>query len=84
MHRFMPTLPAVSEERPSEVEEAEPVAKKGKRRRIGLPNIIADPLFGHYNRGYGGLGLPTLLLRFKYKDVPKRVQQKLDDALLHK
>jgi membrane associated rhomboid family serine protease len=55
-----------------------------RRGRIGLPQVIYDPLFGGYDRGYGGLGLSTHLLRFKYITVPRRVQQTLDSQLLHK
>ena len=46
--------------------------------------MIHDPLFGGYDRGYGGLGLSTLLLRFKYKKVPHDIQKRLDQHLLHK
>lgn len=55
-----------------------------KKRRIGLPSIIHDPLFGGYDRGYGGLGLPTHLLQFKYKECPHSVQLELDRQLLHR
>lgn len=77
--RLPPTLPTIPDE-----ERLSPPPSELKHRRIGLPAIIHDPLFGGYDRGYGGLGLPTLLLRFKYKECPQRVQRQLDDALLHK
>ena len=60
----------------------EPTPKR--RGRIGLPHVIHDPLFGGYDRGYGGLGLPSFLLRFKYKKVSSDVQRRLDEHLLHK
>ena len=60
----------------------EPAPKR--RGRIGLPHVIHDPLFGGYDRGYGGLGLPSFLLRFKYKRVSSDVQRRLDEHLLHK
>jgi membrane associated rhomboid family serine protease len=46
--------------------------------------VIHDPLFGGYDRGYGGLGLPTFLLRFKYRYVSRDTQRRLDEHLLHK
>ena len=91
-HRYAPSLPPLIEEpstipkKPSPEPEAplSPPSSPVKRHRIGLPAIIHDPLFGGYDRGYGGLGLPTLLLRFKYKQCPPSVQRELDKQLLHK
>lgn len=69
-------------------ETMEPIPKPKpaprRRGRIGLPHVIRDPLFGGYDRGYGGLGLPSFLLRFKYRYVSPDVQRRLDNHLLHK
>ncbi len=46
--------------------------------------LFTDPLFGGYDRGYGGLGLPSRLLQIKYKEIPDRVLEDLDSSLLHK
>ena len=41
-------------------------------------------LSGGYNRGFGGLGLPTYLLRFNYRGLDKKDKELLDDQILHK
>ena len=79
--------------RPPVVEKIEGVTPKvgaeigipWKRQRDRIGERIKDfTLTGGYDRGYGGLGLPTLLLRFKYKDISKADQKRLDQQLLHK
>ena len=83
--RFQPAVvsvrPSAQKSRPP---PTSPPAEPGKRRRNRLEKVT-DPIFkGGYDRGRGGgLGLFTLLLRFKYKHIPKRVQIELD-KLLHK
>ena len=54
-----------------------PLKKRG--HKVDLKDIT---LTGGYARGYGGLGLPTLLLQFQYKDCLD--QKVLDRELLHK
>ncbi len=59
----------------------------GRRNKIGQrfkEGWEALTLSGGYKRGFGGLGLPTLLLRFKYSGLNDETKKNLDNQILHK
>lgn len=64
---------------PEEEPQPPPTAKRGR-----IQGIFYDPLFGAYDRGYGGLGLTSFLLRIRYKKIADSTLQELDKSLLHK
>ncbi len=87
LKQSFPSLPF--RDHPGGVEAMEgppkPVSVTHQHRRDRIRERLQGlTLSGGYRRGYGGLGLPTLLLRFQYKGLTEEDKKRLDSQILHK